>query len=348
MSALASIKTSGWRASPLSSQWKPSGLLGQANQSSVEAGNVVSAGQVPSEMATVDAPDPNRAGIDKSIGAAPAPAVAGQTSPVVTKPVEASALPADGKNPLLGSPQRALMGNSAIVSEYESPVGKIIRSTHWDGGQYVDQTADGRVLREQKTDVGHWDSGSQQTVGYELEEPVAKPGKEYGLNTDKKVHRIEVFDAEGKSKGYTYRPADTRGLFSGFLQDFLATPIATPLLGWAGSALAPGIASATGMSAAASNVAASGLIGGVTGAASGAGFGKGAVMGAVGGAINNYNPAGQMGVSGGLQAPVNNAIKAGASAAIKGDSIKDAVVGTVMNPANLLKLPGWKSAETAA
>lgn len=330
MSALAPIQSSGWRASPLSSQWKPSGLLAQANQSSVAAGNAVSGKADPAPSSGV------------------AQAAGGQTSPLTTKPAQSSGDPSESRSKLLDSPKRALMGNSAIVSEYDSPIGKITRSTHWDGGDYVDQTADGRVLREQKAHVGHWDSGTEQTVGYELEEPVAKPGKEYGLNTDKKVHRIEVFDANGKSKGYTYRPADERGLLSGWLADFMSTPIAAPLMGMAGSALAPSIASATGLGAAASKVAASSLIGGVTGAATGAGFGKGALMGAAGGAVSAYNPAAQMGVSGGWQEPINNAIKAGAGAAIRGGSVKDAVVGSVLNPANLLKLPGWRSAEGSA
>lgn len=333
MSALASIKTSGWRASPLSSQWKPSGLLSQASQSSVEAGNVVSGKADVAPSSPVTQPTD------------------GQTSPLVTKPMEAGSSAETAKDVAEPSSSYTAALKSAEMAGYpvqeeDTPVGKIATSYHWDGGAGAQYAKDGRILRKQQQES--LDGSQILTVGYELEEPTPKPGKEYGLNTDKKVHRIEVFDANGKSKGYTYRLADERSLFKGFAQDFLATPIAAPLMGMAGAALAPGIASATGLSAAASNVAASGLIGGVTGAASGAGFGKGAVMGAVGGAINNYNPAGQMGVSSGWQAPVNNAIKAGVSAGIKGDSIKDAVVGTVLNPVNLLKLPGWRSAETQA
>jgi len=85
MSVLASLQSSGWKASPLSSQWngaaksspmssqwKPVGLLSAAADSAIAAGNAVSG--------------KTNAGSDVAPIAASSP-VAGQTSPLTTKPV---------------------------------------------------------------------------------------------------------------------------------------------------------------------------------------------------------------------------------------------------------------------
>lgn len=211
------------------------------------------------------------------------------------------------------------------------------------------RAADGRIYKPIVSDDGG-ETAKGGMTGYELAEAKAKTPEELGLKLTpeqaaqvkgKRFFRYEKFDPSGKSLGYGYRPEDTRGFLKSVVQDLgPMISMALPFTGLSGM-LAGGIGNLTGLGSVASNALAGGAIGGGLSAAGGGDFIKGALAGGLGGAVSGLNPAAQMGAAKPFQAPINAAIRAGGNAAIRGDSIEDAVRGTVTNPMQYIRMLGF-------
>lgn len=226
----------------------------------------------------------------------------------------------------------------------------VLATPHWDGGSTTYSTADGRTVRDRLGDYkGHWDNQTQDVTGYTLHDPGHKSAADWGLKLtpeqqqalgNKTLTRYEKFNNAGKNEGYGYDIYDDRGFFKSFIQD-LGPVLLAPFMSVAAPALAGGIGSLMpGLSATTSQALAGGLLGGTVSKLGGGDFVKGALAGGLGGAVSGWNPAGQMGVTGAMQKPINAAITGAGRAVLSGQGLDDALKAQLTNPSFLLSAAG--------